>query len=637
MSTRPRSLQPSPSAALALWRMVRFLGRRRGAVGLCVGLLTINIAIELSLPQFLGNAITALGASRPAGTVANGREFLLGGSVVLFLGLVIVRTLVGFALGPIRNRTVQRTLGDIRSAVYQALQGQTFAWHDNARTGELISRASTDVARLQDFMFVCLFFSVDILVGLIATTILVFFLHPLLGVLTLAVMVPTVAALSFFAVRLQPRWRRVHDRHAEMSTVIQENIAGVRVVKAFARERAEIAKFREKRDRYLGDLEDAVNYWAARVPVAQFIFGLGVPVVLWGGGRLVIGGQLALGDLAKAVFYLLGLGGRIGVIGQVTNIIQNASSAAQRVDEILHAPVELRGGRRALPPGGGGVEFDEVAFRYTRTPSLQLVREDDGSTPADAPERSQVPLAALNGISFTVAPGQTVALVGPTGSGKTTLLSLLPRFYDPTDGRVLVDGVDVREVDLAQLRRAVGIVFQETFLFSASVADNIAFGRPNAPREDIRTAACAAHADEFIRELALGYDTVIGERGVSLSGGQRQRIAIARALLMNPRIILLDDATSAVDPATERSIREALRLLCRDRTTFVVAHRAATVRKADLILVLQGGRIVARGTHAELVRGDALYQDLFRGQLSAGESAAERDGPPTWHAPGPVS
>lgn len=623
--------QATVSPARALWGVVRFLGRRPGWVALSILLLLTNITIELTLPQIIGDAITGLGRA-DGGFGGPSLAFIVG----LFLGLVVVRTGVGFALGPIRNITAQRTLGDLRVAVYNALQRQTFTWHDNARTGELISRASTDVWRLQDFMFVCLLFAVDVGAGVTGTLFCLFALSPRLGWLTLGVLGPTLAAMAFFAVRLQPRWRRVHDLHSEMSTVIQENIAGVRVVKAFARETAEIEKFRGKREVYLRELLGAVNYWAARVPFAQFLFGLGVPLVLWVGGRQVIGGTLPLGDLAKAVLYLLGLGNRIGAVGQIASILQNAASSAQRVYEVLHAPVGLRPGRRPLPPDGrGAVRFEHVRFTYTREPSLRIESE----RPADPGSRSPAaPLPrghSLDDVSFEVTPGQTVALVGPTGSGKSTLLALIPRFYEATEGRVFVDDADVKELDLESLRRAVGIVFQETFLFSASVADNIAFGRPEATREQIVRAATAARADEFIRELAEGYDTIVGERGVSLSGGQRQRIAIARALLLDPRIILLDDATSAVDPHTEREIRDATLELCRGRTTFVVAQRAATVRHADLILVMDAGRIVQRGRHAELLAAPGLYRELFRTQL--GSEAAEDAAAGTGNANGPAS
>ncbi|MBN8248825.1 MAG: ABC transporter ATP-binding protein, partial [Verrucomicrobia bacterium] len=570
---------------------MRFLGRRPWAVAASVGLLLVNIGIELYLPQIPGNAITALGLPEPPA------GFSLGRSVVLLMALVSLRAVLGLFLGPLRNRTAQRTLGDIRSAVYDALQRRHFSWHDNARTGELISRASTDVGRLQEFVFVCLLFSVDVAAGVIGTVVLVFLLSPLLGWLTLAALLPTVGAMAFFAVRLQPRWRRVHDRHGAMSTVIQENIAGVRVVKAFARESAQITRFRERRDDYLRELLDAVNYWAARVPFAQFVFGLGVPLVLWAGGRQVIAGELSLGDLAKALFYLIALGGRIGVIGQVTNIVQNASSAAQRIHEILRpagsvaasgsagvppakpgvpagsrsrvsgasvhevpggtpgtpretrglpgelnacrvplpgSPPDSSGAATAASTATGSIRFDSVSFRYPRRPSLDLRTEGAVSPPAERPNEARP--WALEAVSFEIRSGETVAVAGPTGAGKSSLLALIPRFYDPDAGVVRVDGLDVRTLERRVLRRRMAIVFQETFLFSASVADNIAFGRPDAGRDAIVRAAESARADGFIRELAQGYETIVGERGVSLSGGQRQRLALARALLMDPEI-----------------------------------------------------------------------------------------------------
>ncbi|MEN9678567.1 MAG: hypothetical protein RIS76_4463 [Verrucomicrobiota bacterium] len=601
----------APGPSRALWGIIRFLGRRPGWVALSIGLLLVNISIELYLPQIPGNVITALGHSpQPS-------DFSLLTPVLLFLGLVVVRALIGLLLGPIRNRTAQRTLGDIRSAVYDALQRRTFAWHDNARTGELISRAGTDVGRLQELMFVCLLFSVDVVAGLLGTLALIFALSPLLGGLTLAALLPTVGAMAFFAARLQPRWRRVHDRHGAMSTVIQENIAGVRVVKAFARESAQVERFRVRKDAYLVELLDAVNYWAARVPFAQLLFGLGVPLILWAGGRQVIAGSMPLGDLAKAVFYLLGLGGRIGVIGQITNILQNASSAAQRIHEILEAPVESSPSSRSSADGDpvprGGIRFEGVSFRYDNTPSLRVLRED-GSSAAPEPPRLGRALA-LEGVSFEITPGQTIAVVGSTGSGKSTLLAMIPRLYDPQSGTVRVDGADVRDCPPAVLRRRMAIVFQETFLFSASVAENIAFGRPDASREEVVRVAVAARADGFIRELSEGYDTIIGERGVSLSGGQRQRLALARALLMDPQILLLDDAMSAVDPATEREMREGLSATGRRRTTLVVSQRLSAVRRADRILVLQEGRLVEHGSHAELISRGGVYAALFQSQL----------------------
>ena len=590
----------------------------------------------------MGHAITNLGHPDPT------LGFNLTGTVAFFLGLVTLRTVVGLFLGPLRNRTAVETLGDIRCAVYDALQRRPFAWHDNARVGELISRAGTDVFRLQELVFVCLLFSVDVVAGLMGTLWFIFALSPLLGGLTLAAMVPTVGAMAFFAVRLQPRWRKVHACHSAMSTVLQENIAGVRVVKAFAREPAEIARFRARRDAFLSELHATVSYWAARVPFAQFLFGLGVPLVLWVGGREVISGRLALGQLATAVLYLLAVGGRIGVIGQITSILQNASSAAQRVAELLPAPVNPRAlggpersrstGRRAergaplkrqthrdattaalLETERWSIHFEAVSFTHDRTPTLRIESETkpdlESKSVSKIPPPTEPSRPALIDISFSIEPGETVALVGPTGAGKSTLLALLPRFYEPTSGRILLGTRDLRDFDRSELRQALAFVFQETFLFSASIAENIAFGRPEAPREAIIRAGQAARAYEFIRGLAQGYDTIIGERGVSLSGGQRQRLALARAFLVQPRILVLDDATSAIDAQTEREIHDATRELRRGRTTFLVAQRLASVRVADQILVLRDGRLVEQGRHAELLAHGGLYAELFRSQL----------------------
>jgi ABC-type multidrug transport system fused ATPase/permease subunit len=575
-----------------------------------------NIGIELSMPQFLGNAITELGRhTGETGFHSTGFK-ALSFSVALFFFLVVVRTCVGLFLGPLRNLTAQRTLGDLRAAVYDALQRQSFAWHDNARTGELISRSSTDISRLQEYIFVCLLFSVDVVAGLLGTMVFIFSISLMLGWLTLVALVPTVVAMAYFAVQLQPRWRKVHDRHGEMSTVIQENIAGVRVVKAFARESDEISKFRARKEAFLLELTSTVNYWAARVPLAQFLFGLGVPLVLWVGGRQVIRHELELGQLAKVIFYLLALGNRIGVIGQITSIIQNAGSSAQRVCEVLLAPVSLRPGNRILESSiaPASIRFDHVSFTYSSEPSLAAESLDPAPPRPTAPERS-AKRHALDQLSFFIAPGETVALVGPTGGGKSTLLSLIPRFYDPTTGTVEIDGIDVRTLDFVSLRRAIGIVFQETFLFSASVADNIALGNPSANREQIEAVARMARAHGFISELAQGYDTIIGERGISLSGGQRQRIAIARALLKEPRILLLDDATSAVDPGTEREIREAMSGLLGGRTTLLVTQRVSTARLADRILFIDGGRVVEEGSHAALMARGGAYAALFQSQL----------------------
>lgn len=590
----------------SLLGVLAFLRNYPGWVALSLGLLLVNIAIEMSLPQILGGAINELRLP-----LESRADFALRDYVALFLALVLVRAGVGCLLGPIRNRTIQRSLGDLRAAIYNALQRLAFPYHDHANTGELISRATADVWRIQDFLFACLLLTVDISVSLVVITVLIFQVSTLLGGLTLATMLPTVALIAFFARKLQPQWRQVHDLHGAMTTVIQENIAGVRVVKAFAREQAQIEKFREHRASYLGTLMGAVNFWAARVPLAQFIFGLSVPLALWAGGRQVIEGRLMVGDLAKVIFYLMAVGHRMGMVGQFTNIVQTASASAERILEIIREPQTIRSGTRALPPGRGEVHFESVSFQY----AAGIESEANVTTTDHADAGASRSRAALYEVSFVAAPGQTVAVVGPTGSGKSTLVHLIPRFYDPSGGRVLVDGADVRDLNLQQLRRSVSVIFQETFLFSTTVAENIAFGRPDAPRAEIERCARAAQAHEFIAALDHGYDTVIGERGVSLSGGQRQRLAIARAFLMDPRILILDDATASVDSQTERLIQEAMRRLCEGRTTFVIAQRFSTVKHADRILALNEGRIVEQGRHGELIERSGFYREIFEQQI----------------------
>ena len=587
-----------------------FLRRYPGAVAASVGLLLVNISIEMSQPQIIGSAITQLRFNAELGVPAGLQAFVL-----LFIALVAVRAGNGLLIGPIRNRLVQRALNDIRAAVYDSIQRLGFRYHDRSSTGELISRSTTDIWRLQDFLFACLFLVVDIAVALLATVALIFLVHPTLGWLTLATMVPTIALIAFYASKLQPRWRQVHDLHSAMTTVIQENIAGVRVVKAFAKEQAEIAKFKGKRDVFLGNLMETVNYWAARVPFAQFVFGLSTPLVLWIGGRMVIRGEIPVGDLAKVVFYLMAIGNRMGAIGQFTNILQNASASAERLMEIIDEPRTVVSGQKPLPSGKGRVEFRGVGFAHlVKAPEPPKPSEGtaEPAKPTDKP--AIIERKAIEDISFIAEAGETVAIVGATGAGKTTLVQMIPRFYDPDAGSVLLDGVDLRDLSLTELRRSVGIVFQETFLFSASVAENIAYGRPDATRAEIEAAATAAQAHEFIKELEDGYDTVIGERGVSLSGGQKQRLAIARAFLLDPRILILDDATASVDSHTERAIREAMEKLSQGRTTFVIAHRLSTVRHADKVAVMEKGRLIEFGKTEEMLdRSDAL-KAIFHGQ-----------------------
>ena len=556
-------------------------------VALAISLLLVSIGLEMTLPRISGMAINEFGHAVATGTSYNPWDM-----AGLFLAVAVLRSIVGLILGRMRNRVVQGTLRDLRAAYFDAVQRLSFAYHDKTNTGELISRGTGDISRLQEFLFACLFLGIDIFVAVTVTVVLITWISPVAGLVTFFVLAPTVGLIVYYARRLHPQWRKVHDLHGEMTTVIQENIAGVRVVKAFARESDEVTKFQARRDEFMLTLFTAVNYWASRVPFAQFIFGLSMPLVLWLGGREVIAGRMPVGNLAMIVFYLMGIGNRMNPIGQFVNVIQTASASSERVMEVLEDPLKVHGGvRRLTGDGGARVTFESVAFDYPA----------GGST-------------VLRDISFEAKPGQTVAIVGATGAGKSTLVHLIPRFYDATSGVVRVDGIDVREFALEDLRRAVGMIFQETVLFTATVSENIAYGRPDATREQIVAAARAAHAHDFITQLESGYETVVGERGVSLSGGQKQRIAIARTFLLDPRILILDDATSSLDSKTERLIQEDMRRVCLGRTAFVIAHRLTTVRHAELVIVLREGRIVEQGTPAELMASGVWFKDLFHEQ-----------------------
>ena len=573
-----------------------------GMVCGAVGLLLVNIGIEMSLPRIIGEAVAAFREALNGTRIVNPSAF-----VAWLVGLVLVRFGCGLVLGRIRNRLVQRSLADLRADIYDALQRHSFAYHDRMSTGELISRSTADAWRIQDFFFACLFMSIDITVALLVILVLIFQISATLGWITLGTLAPTAGLIAYFAAKLQPQWRKVHDQHGAMTTVIQENIAGVRVVKAFAREQDQVIKFRARRDEFLRTVMGAVNEWAARVPLAQFLFGLSTPLVLWMGGRMVIRGELGVGALTSVVLYLMAVGHRLGMVGQFTNIVQNASAAAERIMEILDEPREVVGGPRRLRVtsgperrGAGAIEFKKVCFSYT------------GGKPV------------LEDVNIRIEAGQTAALVGATGAGKSTLASLIPRYRDPSSGYVFIDGIDVRELELKDLRQAAATAFQEPFLFSATVRENISFGSADATLEEVKKAARAAQAHEFIDRLEAGYDTIVGERGVNLSGGQKQRIALARAFLANPRILILDDITAAVDSRTEHLIQDAMKEVSRGRTTIIIAHRISAIQHSDVIMVVESGRVTARGTHAELMISSDFYATMATRQGRAAVETAGR-------------
>jgi len=508
------------------------------------------------------------------------------------VGIVLVAAAQGlfnFLRGYLAARVGEGVAFDLRNALYEKLQRLSFGYYDRAQTGQLMTRATNDVELVRMFIGFGFLQFLNAIVMLVATLAILFRMDWQLAALSMLIMPLLAFAILRFTGTVRPIFMRVQQELARLNTILQENLAGIRVVKAFAREPYEFRRFEEQNLALLGENLQAIRAVAVNLPLLFFAGSLGTVIVLGFGGVQVMGGRLSLGELVAFNTYLGLLMMPIGMLGMILGMIARAGASAERVFEILDAQSEVTESphARPLPPIRGEVTFDHVSFRYFGGEYV------------------------LRDVSFTAKPGQMVALVGATGSGKTTIVNLIPRFYDPTEGRVLVDGIDVREVTLESLRSQIGMVLQETTLFTGTIRENIAFGRPDATDEEIIAAAQAAEAHDFILSFPQGYDTPVGERGVTLSGGQKQRIAIARALLLDPRILILDDATSSVDVETEYQIQQALLRLMKGRTSFVIAQRMSTLRHADLILVLDHGRIVAQGTHEGLLHESPIYADFY--------------------------
>ncbi len=511
----------------------------------------------------------------------------------LYAGLVVLAALGRVVLSVARRLVSGRvSLGvelDLRNRMYEHLQSLELGFFAGQQTGQLMSRSTVDLASVRFFLGYGLVFIAQSALTIVLASAAMFLLQPGLAALSL-LPVPFVVLIAARYGRIsRPALTEVQQRIAELTADVEENVSGVRVVKAFAAEERQLERFRGSVTRVFDQSMVTTRLRAFYNPFIGFLPNLGLAVVLLLGGRQVVNGSLTLGDFTAFYAYLLMLIGPMRQLGIALGLAQRATASGARVFELLDREPRLVAppGAPPLPPGDGRVELTAVSFEYEGAP-----------TPA------------LHGIDLAVEAGTTVALVGATGSGKTTLVQLLGRLYDVTAGSVRIDGADVREVDLRSLRDAIAVVDDDPFLFSAGVHDNIAYARPDATREEVELAAERAQAAGFIEALPDGYDTRVGERGLTLSGGQRQRIAIARALLADPRILVLDDATSSVDASTEQAIKDALREVMAGRTTFVIAHRLSTIALADEIVVLEGGRIAARGTHAQLLERSELYAEI---------------------------
>ncbi|MDO8184873.1 ABC transporter ATP-binding protein [Conexibacter sp. JD483] len=561
-------------------RLLGFLSPYRRGVTVSFALAAAAMVATVAIPWLTGEAIDA---------TRDGDRSRLIWLAVAVAGAGLLR--LAFSVGR-RLVAGNVSLGveyDLRARLYGHLQKLELGFFDHQQTGQLMSRVTVDLQAVRFFLGYGLIFIGQALFTIVLAAIAMFILRPELAAIAL-VPVPFVVAIAFrFGRRSRPANQEVQQRVAELTAEAEENVSGVRVVKAFAREPRQLARFDHRVARVFEQSMVATRLQAFYAPFIGFLPNLGLAAILFVGGREVIDGTLTVGEFTAFYAYLLMLISPMRMLGYMLGSAQRATASGARIFQLLdRAPaMAIRNDVPALPQGSGRVELRDVSLTF------------EGSTQP-----------ALSEIDLTVEAGSTIALVGPTGSGKTALVSLLPRLYDVTTGAVLIDGADVRDLDPGKLRREIAVVTDDPFLFSATVHDNIAYARPDATREEVETAARRAQAAEFVGALPQSYDTMIGERGLTLSGGQRQRIAIARALLANPRILVLDDATSAVDASTEQEIKQALAEVMEGRTTFVIAHRLSTIALADEIVVLDHGRIAARGTHEQLLDSDDFYAEV---------------------------
>jgi ATP-binding cassette subfamily B multidrug efflux pump len=522
--------------------------------------------------------------------------------MLAMIGLAVARAFFQFAQGALAARSAQGVAYDLRNELYGRIQSLSFSYHDRAQTGQLLTRATSDVDRVRMFIGNGAVMFLSAAVMLVGAITLLFRTNWRLALLIVFVVPTTFGLFGLFARAAMPLFSEVQRRLSSLNVVLQENLAGVRVVKAFAREPYEAERF-EAANRDLYEIAIRVNnIMSLAFPTVFSVANIATLVIYWSGGNQVIGGTLTTGELVAFSSYVMMAFFPVLMMGMMIAMLSQAGASAERIFEILDADVEVKEKPNAieLPRLEGRVAFEDVCFRYYGTGE-----------------------PVLDDISFVAEPGQTIALLGASGSGKSSVINLIPRFYDVCEGRVTVDGYDVRDVTLDSLRSQIGIVLQETNLFEGTIRENIAFGRPGATDEQVERAAEAAEAADFIHGFADGYTTRVGERGVTLSGGQKQRIAIARALLTDPRVLILDDATSSVDLATELRIQRALDRLMEGRTSFVIAQRVATVLNADLILVLDAGRVAAMGTHEQLMRDSEIYAEIYSSQLDPDRTLSE--------------
>jgi len=546
--------------------------------------MVVTVGADLVVPWLLRTTIDSVLLARDYGALR-----LVS---LLVVGAALLRGVFYFLQRYSMEYAAQRTIRDLRGRLFHHLQRLSFSFHDAARTGDLISRTTSDTEMLRRFVGFGVISLVSNLLTFTMVIGLLLWLDWRLTLVSLASLPLMLYVLQRFAGRVRPAYRAIQQQIAELTAVLHETIIGIRAVRAFGQEGREARRFDDRNRACLEQHIEATRLWAYYAPFLNFAAAIGTAAVVTFGGYEVLTGRLTVGELVAFYSYLAMMVMPLRMLGWIVSLSQQAVASGQRVFDVLDAEVDIRDHPAAgrLPRPRGHVVFDGVSFAYPTSPDRPVLEDVD----------------------LDIRPGEVVALVGGSGAGKSSLVQLIPRFYDPTAGRVLVDGHDLRHVTMDSLRRQVGIVLQESFLFNASIAENIAYGRPGAGRAEIIAAARVAQVHDFIESLPQGYDTEVGERGMTLSGGQRQRLAIARVLLVDPAILIFDDSLASVDSETEHRLQQSLFDLARGRTTFIIAHRLSTVRRAGRVVVMDRGRIVQSGTHEDLMASEGLYQGLYR-------------------------
>ncbi len=617
-----------PASSGGIGRAIRYLGTQRRAAVITYSALAIASLAQLAVPRLIQEMINAIQNGTIANNIlalppvvrdlaaaatpqqytiqqlqefqANAEGWLITATLVIVL-LAVTRAIFSFVQAFMSENISQGIAFTLRNEIFAKIQRLSFSYHDRNQTGQLMIRATDDVERLRLFIAQGLVLTAQAFILLIATLVILFITNWQLTLVVLPILPIALVVFMVFGMVSQPLFIGIQMRLSALNTILQENMAGIKVVRAFTRERTEQKKFNKAADDLVAQQLKVARTFSFLFPVIFLIAQIGQAALLYFSGRGIITGDLDLGTYQSFSLYVAYVFFPLGQLGFIISLVAQAGASAGRIFEILDARNDVTDKSDAveLPAIQGNVAFTNVTFRYF------------GSAEP-----------VLKNISFEAQPGQTIALLGGTGSGKTTIINLIPRFYDASEGEVLIDGHNIKDVTLDSLRSQIGIVLQETNLFSGTIRDNIAFGRSDAPDEEVIAAAKAAAAHDFIMSFPEGYDTPVGERGATLSGGQKQRIAIARALLLNPRILILDDSTSSVDLQTEMHIQKALDNLMQGRTSFVIAQRITTVLNADHILVLDKGEIVATGKHHDLMESSPIYAEIYNSQLVGDAEAA---------------